>query len=184
MHLDIAAPAQGRTGTAPVERRDEAPTRNGTARVLVALAVIALLAALGWRLFGSPEPGTPGDERTVVGKAESEDGTPLPPDRASVESAFVEVTRFLATTLERVTDESSARAVLPDLKEAHTLVGELDRNIDALPAPDRQALAPVVDAALEELRPLAERVLGTPGSGAVVEPVLAPLLAAIERLPG
>ena len=182
MHLDSAASAEGRIGEAPAERREETSGGRGPGRALLGLGVIVLLAALGWRLFGGSEPVPPGETRALPAAAQSDGEAASPPDRDALAAALVELTGFLATALGRVSDEASARAALPTLKEAYSRVGELGQGIDALDETDRQSLVPAVSAAAEELRPLAHRVLGTPGSGAVVEPVLVPLLKAIGKL--
>ena len=192
MHLDTAVPAvvsaagrsdAPRSGDARTAARHDGSSGSATSvRVLVGLAVIILLAALGWRLLGGAEPNTPGDERSAAAAVESDQEASSPPDPAAVEADVVEITALLETTLERIGDEASARAALPDLKELHSRVGRLHKRIGALPAADRRSLAPVVASALAPVHPLSREVLGMPGSGAVVEPVLVPLLESLDGL--
>lgn len=191
MHLDTAVPAVGsaagrsdgpRSGDARTARHDGSSGSATGVRVLVGLAAIILLAALGWRLLGGAEPNTPGDERSAAAAVESDQETSSPPDPAAVEADVVEITALLVTTLERISDEASARAALPDIKELHSRVGQLHKRIGTLPAADRRSLAPVVASALAPVHPLSRQVLGTPGSGAIVEPVLVPLLESLDGL--
>ena len=160
------------------------------------VAAVAVLAVLGWLLFAGGDAEEAAEEAvSATGEAATEVTEAAEQTVAEVDAelpegmkvdqftdAVDEVTGSAASTLEGITDEASARAALPDLKDANTKLNTLSENVARLPEAARGPIGAAVTAALEKLRPTVDRVLGMPAVGPVVEPVVAPMVETLEGL--
>ena len=209
-HTDRPIGTEGhRTGIveeAPGTCRRTAPTRarrsaGGRARMrgnalpswLLPVAAVVVVALLVWFFFLRGEVET-ADTATATGTAvtEAADGATDEaanavqlPEGVSISGITDELSTVLgstASTLEGIEDEASARASLPELKDATAKIGGLSDVIKRLPADARPPIRAAVASGLSRLEPIASDVLGKPVAGPVVEPVLAPMLETLRGL--
>lgn len=87
-------------------------------------------------------------------------------------------------TLGGVTDVESATAALPGLQELGNQATGLSDLFDKVPDAARGPLQGVVDEGLGSLQPIVDKVMGIPGVGGVVGPVLEPILKTLGGLAG
>ena len=149
-----------------------------------------MLGLIAWSFLGGGDDDldTAAPVPVVVTEEESEaaaavdlpEGVDIDRITGELENVFESTT----ATLDGVEDEAGARAALPALKDANATLGGLNDVITRLPEAARPPIAAAVSSGLANLRPLADRVLGMPAVGPVVEPVLSPMLETLEGLAG
>lgn len=163
---------------------------------LLPLAAVVVLALVGWFLIGGKDAPEAPDAAVTTETAVTDAATAATDDAAaavelpagmSIDGITGEVSDVLgstAGTLEGITDEASARAALPQLKDATTRLGGLNDVITRLPEAARGPIAAAVSGGLASLQPIADRVLALPAVGPVIEPVLRPMLETLQGLAG
>ena len=151
----------------------------------LAVGAAVLLGLLAWRFLGGGALD-PTDEGVGIIKEAAPAPTPasLPAELERLGAALSGAVGSVSAKLEGIDDEASARAALPKLKDMNLELAELGERAAGLPETARKPLARTVSTALEELRPAADRVLGLPAAGPVVEPVLRPMLETLAGLAG
>jgi hypothetical protein len=88
----------------------------------------------------------------------------------------------LRTTLTNITDATSAQAALPKLREAITQIDELGALSAKLPQSGKGALASLIAAAMPTINQLCDKVLTTPGVGAIAKPSIDELRIKLDTL--
>ena len=83
-----------------------------------------------------------------------------------------------------ITDVESAKAALPQLTEMGDKVEGLTGMMDKLPEAARGPLGSIVSTGMAALEPLLETVRGIPGVGAVVDPVITPIMEKLQGFAG
>jgi hypothetical protein len=73
------------------------------------------------------------------------------------------------TTLDGVTDVSSAQAVLPKLQEVTAQINKTDSAVGQLSAEQRKAIAAVINPLMPAVNQLCDKVLAIPGVARGVE---------------
>jgi hypothetical protein len=152
------------------------------------LGVIAL-AGLAWYFFG----GSSGDKvaqqsRPVATEpakpAETVGAAPATLTVAGVDlrSRLNSSVDILRTTLTGITDATSAQAALPKLQEAITQIDELGALSTKLPQSGRGAFASLIAAAMPTINQLCDKVLTTPGVGAIAKPKIDELRTKLDTL--
>ena len=163
----------------------DTPAGGGIVRWLLPLAAVVVLGLIAWSFLGGDEPDAASGQRAAGGTAQDAAEEEELPEGLGVDdftAAIDEVTGAVAATLEGVTDEPSARAALPDLKDANTKVNALSENVARLPAAAASEVSASVGEAMSDLRPVADKVLGMPSVGPIVEPVVRPMLETLEKM--
>lgn len=88
----------------------------------------------------------------------------------------------LTTTLGTVTDEATAKAAVPALSEAGKQIDGLKLAAAALSGDARKPIASLIAGALPGLTQAVEKAVGIPGVGAILNPVLQPVVANLDAL--
>jgi hypothetical protein len=86
------------------------------------------------------------------------------------------------TTLNGVTDVSSAQAALPKLKEATAQIDKTDSAVGQLSAEQRKAIAAVINPLMPAVNQLCDKVLAIPGVAEVLKPSVDTLKAKLTAL--
>ena len=178
------APAAAPAASSPPE--NAASSGSGMMRWLLPLAAVVVLGLVAWSFLGGGDAEDVPEVVVTEEEAEAAAAVDLPEgvDVDRITGALDGVFASARGTLEDVTDEASARAALPALKEANATLGGLNDTITRLPEAARPPINAAVSNGLANLRPLADRILGMPAVGPVVEPVLGPMLETLEGLAG
>jgi hypothetical protein len=86
------------------------------------------------------------------------------------------------TTLDGVTDVSSAQAALPKLQEATAQIDKTDSTVGQLSAEQRKAIAAVINPLMPAVNQLCDKVLVIPGVAEVLKPSVDTLKAKLTAL--
>ena len=160
---------------------------HGLMRWLLPIAALAVLAIVGFSFLGGKDDAAPADTNPAIDAVDAAKIDADLPEGVEVNKISTELSSIVTDTtgtLEGITDEAGARAALPTLKDANTRLGGLNDVISRLPEAARSALGPAVQAGLAAVQPLADKVLGMPAVGPVIEPVLKPMLEMMQGLAG
>jgi len=87
-------------------------------------------------------------------------------------------------TLEGITDVETAKSSLPALTEMADNFGGLAGKMDGLPDAAKGPLAGIVKTGLDSILPLIEKVKAIPGVGAVIDPIIGPMMETLQGLAG
>lgn len=183
------APATNQPLNAP---HIEAPATegHGMMRWLLPIAALVVLGIVAFSFLGGNKDDAPTDAAVTEQPIDAEKAAEIDadlPENVQVNKIATELSSIVSDTtgtLEGITDEAGARAALPNLKDANTRLGRLDGVISRLPAAARDAIGPAVQSGITGLQPVADKVLGMPGVGPVIEPVLSPMLEMMQGLAG
>lgn len=88
----------------------------------------------------------------------------------------------LKTVLPGITDAASAEAALPKLKEATAQLNEVSTRATQLSPEGKTILVKLIVAATPAINQLCDKVLATPGAGAVAKPVIDELRGKLDVL--
>jgi hypothetical protein len=83
-------------------------------------------------------------------------------------------------SLQGITDAASAEAAVPALTDLNTQLEKLSATVNQLPEDAKKVLADVLGDRVTELKALADSVTSKEGVGAVLTPVLGPIMAKLE----
>ena len=91
---------------------------------------------------------------------------------------------FGSTTeaLSGITDVESAKAALPDIKAATSSLGGISDVITRLPDAAKGPISAVLNNGIAGLQPLIDKVTAIPGVGALIQPVVGPVLENLQGL--
>ena len=87
-------------------------------------------------------------------------------------------------TLSGITDAESATAALPALEEVSGKLGGLNDVMARLPDAAKGPLQSVVSGGLGSLQPVIDKVMGLPGIGPILEPVVGPMVEMLGGMAG
>ena len=87
-------------------------------------------------------------------------------------------------TLSGITDAESATAALPALEEVSGKLGGLNDVMARLPVAAKGPLQSVVSGGLGSLQPVIDKVMGLPGIGPILEPVVGPMVEMLGGMAG
>jgi hypothetical protein len=110
----------------------------------------------------------------------------------SIDPKFVEAVRVgqnatelfggLGSVLKGVTDEATARAVIPELEKMAPMLATLETEVEALPAEEKPAFAEFIGKNLGMLQKVIDTVMALPGVKALLGPVVAPMIETLGKL--
>jgi len=87
-------------------------------------------------------------------------------------------------TLEGITDLDSANNALPALGELGENVDSFSGVMDKIPEAARGPFTGIISGGMEQLQPMVDKVMGLPGVGDVVGPVLTPIMEKLQGFAG
>ncbi len=87
-------------------------------------------------------------------------------------------------TLSGITDVDSATDALPALKELGANVDSVSGIMDKIPEAARGPFSSVASGGMEQLQPIADKVMGMDGVGDVIGPVLTPIMDKLKAFGG
>ena len=137
------------------------------------------------RLPTDPETGATIYSETDSNEASSE-FTSLelaqPTDLSSISRSIGGVFGTTSVVLQRANDEASATAALPQLELASESLVEVAEELQSLPESASNILGKVVSRHMARITPLADTAVVQPGVGAVLNPVLQPMMEQLQSL--
>jgi uncharacterized protein DUF937 len=142
---------------------------------------VLVLAGLGWYLLGNGEKQVAEQTRGLLNKAPddvaAQMATPNAADLSADLSSSVDTVR---TTLQGITDPTSARAALPKLQQATAQLNRINDLAAQLPPDSRKNLASVVEASMPALNALCDRALSNPQIAGLAKPAIDALRAKLQ----
>lgn len=99
---------------------------------------------------------------------------------AKIGSDFGSVINGVSDTFTNVTDVESAKAALPQLKEATSKLGALSELFNKLPESGKSAISGTASNQVSNLQPIIDKVTAIPGVGAVLKPATDSLMQALS----
>jgi Bacterial protein of unknown function (DUF937) len=154
-------------------------------KALIPLALLALVAFLGWQYYlrseegRAPKPVAQSEIQHEVRKPVSTIADSVP-DAAQFSKNLTSVYSSATEALAKVKDTESAKAALPQLEELQTKVDGLKATWDKVPAPARSSIAAIMDTNLGKLKKLIEPLLANPTIKEVLQPILDQIVAKLE----
>lgn len=152
------------------------------------LAALAVLGGLAWFALGrptghetvaeQPRPAPTQSATATVGMAPADltvGGTNLANQVNSSVGA-------LKSVLPGITDATSAEAALPKLQETTTQLNEIGKLATKLSPEGKSALAKLIAAATPTINQMCDKVLATPGVGAIAKPSIDELRGSLDTL--
>lgn len=200
-----AAPAPA---PAPAPVHDNAPASSGGGGLMKWLLPLVAVVAIGWfgLNFMNKQSATKAAEeaeaqaQAVAQEAEAAKAEASAAAAEAIKSAQesmpegVDLTKisdglegvFGSTTdaLTGITDLESAKNAIPSLEEATSKLGGINDLIARLPDAAKGPLSAVANNGLAAIQPLIEKVTAIPGVGALIEPVVQPMLDMLSGLTG
>ena len=137
------------------------------------------------RLPTDPETGATIHSATDSSEASSESTSSQlaqPADLSGVSRMIGGVFGNASVALQQAKDEESATAALPRLEMASESLSEVINEVQALPESSNNILGKVVSRHLARITPLADTAVVQPGVGAVLNPVLQPMIEQLHSL--
>lgn len=168
---NVAPAATPRTPQAPADS-------SGLGRWLIPLAALLIAAYLLWNFLnrGTPEPTAP-----PAPPASTEAPAPAAP-QADLADLANKAIGALTGALATIQDEATARAAVPQLQDAGKQVDALKSAAALLSGDARAPLASLIREALPGVTSAIEKATGIPGVAAIIEPVVAPIVANLTEL--
>lgn len=105
-------------------------------------------------------------------------------DLSKISSGLDGVFGSAGDALSGITDLESARSALPNLEDAAGKLSGLNDLIVRLPDAAKGPIGSVVQNGMGSLQPIIDKVTAIPGVGALIEPVIAPLMEMLSGLAG
>ena len=134
-----------------------------------------------------PKEMAPVEKPAAIAPAEPAPAATVPAATAPVPAADLsgvatKAISGLLASLGSVKDEASAKAAVPGLQDAATQIDGLKIAAAALSGDAKKPIAMLIASALPGITTAVEKAVGIPGAGAILTPVLAPIVANLEAL--
>jgi hypothetical protein len=144
---------------------------------------VLVLAGLGWYLLGNGEKQVAEQTRGLLNKAPDDVAAQMAtPNAAELSADLSSSVDTLRTTLQGITDPTSARAALPKLQQATAQLNRINDLAAQLPPDSRKNLASVVEASMPALNSLCDRALSNPQIAGLAKPAIDALRAKLQLL--
>ncbi|MFK7852894.1 MAG: DUF937 domain-containing protein [Granulosicoccus sp.] len=114
----------------------------------------------------------------------AQDAMPEGIDLSKISGALDGVFGSASEALGGISDIDSAKAAIPSLQEAGSKLGGLTDVVARLPDAAKGPIGGLVSAGIATLQPIIDKVSAIPGVGSVIEPVIQPLMDALNGLAG
>jgi Bacterial protein of unknown function (DUF937) len=144
---------------------------------------VLVLAGLGWYLLANGEKQVAEQTRGLLNKAPDDVAAQMAtPNAAELSADLSSSVDTLRTTLQGITDPTSARAALPKLQQATAQLNRINDLAAQLPPDARKNLASVVEASMPALNSLCDRALSNPQIAGLAKPAIDALRAKLQLL--
>ncbi|MBX2878848.1 MAG: DUF937 domain-containing protein [Granulosicoccus sp.] len=170
---------------------------GGFLKWLLPLIAIAVLAWLALQYFGGSKDdvqnaaqdaasGAAGAVESVSDEAmqAARDAMPEGIELDKITEGFDGVFSSTTEALSGITDADTATSALPSITEASEKLTGLNDVVAGLPDAAKGPIASIVNSGIGGLQPLIEKITAIPGVGAIVEPVIGPMLEMLQGLAG
>ena len=87
-------------------------------------------------------------------------------------------------TLSGITDADSAKAAIPAFGELGTKVDSVTEMFGSLPDAARGPVGEIANTGMSTLQPLVDKIMALPGVGAILSPIVAPIMEKLQELGG
>ena len=174
-NLKSAAPVQAAT----------APEGPSLFKWLFPLAAALAAAYLLSGYLGSQAPNTATAPATPADVTTAPPAEPAPAAAAMPVDMSMQVAKALGSltmSLGGIKDEATAKTALPGLQDIAKQIDGVKAAAAALPAEGKKPIASLVAAALPSITTAVEKALGIPGVGALITPVLEPVVNNLAAL--
>lgn len=178
----ISTPSAPSKPKAPTPVASAAPAgRSGMTKILlpVALGVAALYFVMSYGLDDGSEKTTAPVAPAVTTPAAT---APAALPEADLAGIATKALGALTTSLGTIKDEATAKAAVPALQDTGKQIDGLKLAAAALSVDARKPIAALVAGALPSIVAAVEKAVGIPGAGAILNPVLQPIVANLEGL--
>lgn len=181
------AEASERTISRAAESATMAARSTATSQWPYWLVAAVVVGGLAWFAFGRSGEDTvaqappPSMTRTATGTVGAAP-TDLTIGGVNLANQVNASVGSLKTVLPGMTDEASAKAALPRLKEATAQLNEVSSRATQLSPEGKTILAKLVVAATPAINQMCDRVLATPGAGAIAKPAIDELRGKLDAL--
>jgi hypothetical protein len=151
------------------------------------LVAALVLGGLAWFVLGRsgedtvaqlPPPSTTRTATGTVGAAP----TDLTVGGVNLANQINSSVGSIRTVLPGITDAASAEAALPKLKEATAQLNEVSSRATQLSAEGKSTLVKLIVAATPTINQMCDKVLATPGAGAIAKPAIDELRGKLDAL--
>jgi hypothetical protein len=150
------------------------------------LAALIVLGGLAWYATGRQEPQTVAEQPVAttqrpsgtVGMAPAD----LTVDGVNLASQFNSSINTLKSALPGITDSAAAQAALPKVNEVIAQLNDIGARATKLSPDARSTLAKLIAAATPSINQMCDKVIATPGVGAVAKPTIDELRARLDSL--
>ncbi|MFK7890265.1 MAG: DUF937 domain-containing protein, partial [Granulosicoccus sp.] len=164
---------------------------GGILKWAVPLVALAVLGWLGMQFFGGKQAedavaNISGQASAVSDEAmqAARDAMPEGLNLDTITTEFSSVIGSTQETLTGITDVDSATAAVPAIQDAASKLGGLSDVITRLPEAAQGPIGSLVSNSLSSIQPLIEKVTAIPGVGAIIEPVIGPMMETLQGLGG
>jgi hypothetical protein len=181
------AEASERTFSRATESATTAAGSSATSQWPYWLVAAAVVGGLAWFAFGRsgedtvaqvPPPPTTRTATGTVGAAP----TDLTVGGLNLANQVNSSVGSIRTVLPGMTDAASAQAALPKLKEATAQLNEVSSRATQLSPEGKSMLIKLVVAATPAINQMCDKVLATPGAGAIAKPAIEELRGKLDAL--
>ena len=181
------AEASERTFSRATESATTAAGSSATSQWPYWLVAAAVVGGLAWFAFGRsgedtvaqvPPPPTTRTATGTVGAAP----TDLTVGGLNLANQVNSSVGSIRTVLPGMTDAASAQAALPKLKEATAQLNEVSTRATQLSPEGKSMLIKLVVAATPAINQMCDKVLATPGAGAIAKPAIEELRGKLDAL--
>lgn len=124
------------------------------------------------------------EEASKAALESAQEAMPDGVDLSKISGALDGVFDSASGALGGITDVESATAAIPSLEDASTKLGGLADVVKRLPDAAQGPIGNIVKTGLSSLQPIIDKVSELPGVGPVLEPVLGPMVEALNGLAG
>jgi len=114
----------------------------------------------------------------------AQDAMPAGVDLSKISSGLDGVFGSATETLGGITDLESAKNAIPSLEDASSKLSGMNDLIQRLPEAAQGPLGAIVSNGIGGLQPLIDKVTAIPGVGAIIEPIIGPLMEMLNGMAG
>ncbi|MGB7347581.1 MAG: DUF937 domain-containing protein [Pirellulaceae bacterium] len=164
---------------APRQSSPQAQGSGGLGKLLIPLVILAALGFLAYKFIGG---GADAVKDGVDAVKNAEVGLPEIPTADSVTGQLTGVFDGYKDTLGSVTDETSAKAALPQLEEYNEKLGGMSDLLGKLPEGAQGIVGDKVKDMLGPLQGIIDKLYAIPGVKAILDPVLSSMVEKAKGL--
>jgi uncharacterized protein DUF937 len=183
--IDRFAGASGRAGAAASQTAYKTVSSMAAGRWPYWLAAVIVVGGLAWYATGrqdqqkvAEQPATTQPAPRTVGMAPAD----LTVDGVNLAGQVNASVNTLKSALPGITDVASAQAALPKINEAVAQLNDVSARAAKLSPEGRSALAKLIVVVRPSINQMCDKVMTTPGVGAVAKPAIDDLQARLEVL--